>query len=130
VVLPSRQEGHPLALLEALALGRPVVACAVGGVPEIVVPGRTGLLVPPEDPAALAAALERLRRDPGLRARLGASAARDARARFDVRRSVAAVEALYRRVLASRPGRLVPPARSARGPAPSGSWKVSPGASE
>jgi glycosyltransferase involved in cell wall biosynthesis len=120
VVLPSRQEGHPLALLEALALGRPVLACAVGGVPEIVDPGRTGLLVPPEDPAALAAALERLRRDPALRARLGAAAARAARARFDVRRSVAAVEALYRRVLADRREPGVRRAEVPSGPAPPG----------
>ncbi len=96
VVLPSRCEGHPLALLEALALGRPVLATSVGGVPEIVRAERTGLLVRAQDPAALAAALARLRRDAGLRARLGAEAARDVRARFDVRTTVAATEAIYR----------------------------------
>jgi glycosyltransferase involved in cell wall biosynthesis len=99
VVLPSRREGHPLALLEALALGRPAVACTTGGIPEIVTHGRTGWLVPPEDPAALAAALVRLASDPDLRRRLGEEAARDARHRFDVRRTVAQIEAVYRRTL-------------------------------
>ena len=99
VALPSRREGHPLALLEALALGRPAVASAVGGIDEIVHPGRTGLLVPPEHPAALADALGRLCADPALRERLGRAARRDARRRFDVRRAVAAVEAVYRRAL-------------------------------
>lgn len=99
VVLPSRYEGHPLALLEAMALGRPCLATRVGGVPEIVCEERTGLLVPPEDPEALATALGRLCRDPGLRASLGAAAARDVRARFHVRSTVAAVESLYRRCL-------------------------------
>ena len=99
VLLPSRTEGHPLALLEALALGRPCLASAVGGVPEIVRPGLTGRLVAPDDPEALARALAELLADPAGRARLGAAAARDARARFDVRRTVAALEAVYRDAL-------------------------------
>jgi len=98
-LLPSRHEGHPLALLEAMALGRPVVATRVGGVPEIVREGYTGLLVPPDDPAALAAALLRLRDQPALRDALGRAAAADVRARFHVRRTVSALEALYRRCL-------------------------------
>lgn len=102
IALPSRGEGHPLALLEAASLGRPVVASAVGGIPEIVTPGGTGLLVAPEDPAALAAALQRLRVDPVLRQTLGAAAREEAVLRFDVRRSLRAVEALYERV-AARP---------------------------
>jgi glycosyltransferase involved in cell wall biosynthesis len=102
VALPSRYEGHPLALLEALALARPVVAARVGGVPEIVADGVSGLLVPPEDSVALAAALDRLRRDPALRRRLGEAGARDARRRFDVRRTVAALEDVYTRCLSTR----------------------------
>jgi glycosyltransferase involved in cell wall biosynthesis len=99
VVLPSRHEGHPLALLEALALGRPAIASAVGGVPEIVAHGRTGLLFPPGDARALAAAIGRLRSDRALRQRLGSAAAEVIRTRFDVRRWVAAIEALYWRTL-------------------------------
>ncbi len=59
LVLPSRSEGQPNAVLEALAAERPVVAAAVGGVPEIVADSRQGMLFPPEDPAALAAAVRR-----------------------------------------------------------------------
>ena len=59
-VLPSYREAQGLAILEAMALRRPVVATAVGGVPEMVEDGRTGLLVPPRDPEALAAAIVRL----------------------------------------------------------------------
>jgi glycosyltransferase involved in cell wall biosynthesis len=103
VVLPSRYEGHPLALLEAMALGRPAVATAVGGVPEIIEHGRTGLVVAPDDAEALATAIERLRSDPALRLRMGASAAAVIRTHFDVRRSVAAIEALYRGCLGSKP---------------------------
>jgi glycosyltransferase involved in cell wall biosynthesis len=71
VVLPSRLEGLGVAALEAMALGRPVVASNVGGLAEAIDDEHTGLLVPPEDPAALAAALARLTQDPALRRRLG-----------------------------------------------------------
>jgi glycosyltransferase involved in cell wall biosynthesis len=71
VVLPSYREGLPLAVIEAMAHGRPVVASAVGGIPDLVVDGETGLLVPPGDPKALRAALERLLGDPALRRRMG-----------------------------------------------------------
>ena len=76
VVLPSHREGMPLCVLEAMAHGRPVVASAVGGIPEVVEDGVTGLLVPPGDVAALRAALERLLADPILRRRLGREARR------------------------------------------------------
>jgi glycosyltransferase involved in cell wall biosynthesis len=71
VALPSLHEGLGVAALEAMAAGRPVVASAVGGLGEAVVDGATGLLVPPGDAGALAAALGRLAADAALRARLG-----------------------------------------------------------
>jgi glycosyltransferase involved in cell wall biosynthesis len=74
VVAPSRREGYGVAVREALAWGRPVVATAVGGLVDAVEDGVTGLLVPPRDVAALRAALERLLGDAELRARLGAAA--------------------------------------------------------
>ena len=74
-VLSSRWENFPHVLVEALAVGTPVVATAVGGVPEIVEDGVNGLLVPAEDPEALAAALRRVLEEPGLRDRLAAATA-------------------------------------------------------
>jgi glycosyltransferase involved in cell wall biosynthesis len=70
--MPSRWEGSPLALHEALAARRPIVASATGGIPELLAFGEAGLLVPAEDPAALATALTRLLEDADLAARLAA----------------------------------------------------------
>ena len=95
VVQPSRAEGFGLVLAEAGGFGKPVVATRVGGIPEVVVDGETGLLVPKEDPAALAAALDRLVADPALRARLGQAARARCRARFDVRRMAEGFTDLY-----------------------------------
>jgi glycosyltransferase involved in cell wall biosynthesis len=71
VVLPSYREGLPLCVIEAMAHGRPVVASAVGGIPELVRDGETGFLVEPGDVAGLRAAIQRLLADPELRRRLG-----------------------------------------------------------
>lgn len=70
-VQPSHEEGFGVAVLEAMALGRPVVATAVGGLPEIITAPSLGVLVPVSDVTGLAAALDRLVGDPGLRDRLG-----------------------------------------------------------
>jgi glycosyltransferase involved in cell wall biosynthesis len=65
LALPSRDEANPLSLLEAMACRKPVVAARVGGVPEVVIDGVTGILVPPENVPALAEAVVRLLKDPG-----------------------------------------------------------------
>jgi glycosyltransferase involved in cell wall biosynthesis len=82
-------------VLEAQAAGVPVVATPVGAIPETVVDGETGLLVPPRDPAALAAAVCRLLDDAALADRLAAEARRRVRARYSVERMVKATRALY-----------------------------------
>jgi glycosyltransferase involved in cell wall biosynthesis len=97
-VLPSHEEGLPNAVLEAMAAGLPVVATSVGGVPEIVADGVTGLLVPPHAPALLAAAIERIAADPGLRRRMG-SAARQVAGRSSVDVCAARHETVYRALL-------------------------------
>jgi glycosyltransferase involved in cell wall biosynthesis len=94
-VLPSYREAQGLAILEAMALGRPVVATAVGGVPEMVEHGRTGLLVPPRDSAALGAAIALLLIDHPLAdmlARAGHDFVHDS---FSLERMVAAVSRIY-----------------------------------
>lgn len=102
LVLPSRQEGLGVAALEAMAAGRCVVASAVGGLGDAVVDGQTGLLVPPEDPAALAGALERLAAHPALCRALGAAGPARVAERFLARQMVDAYVSLYRDVLAQR----------------------------
>jgi glycosyltransferase involved in cell wall biosynthesis len=71
---PALRDPFPLSLLEGMALERPIVASAVGGIPEMLVDGESGVLVPPGDPAALAAALGDLLGDGPKRVRLGAGA--------------------------------------------------------
>ncbi|MFD3969705.1 glycosyltransferase [Streptomyces cyaneofuscatus] len=100
VVLPSRWEGMALAPLEAMACGRAVVMSDVNGARESVAPGDEGhLLVPPEDPAALAASLTALLTDPELREEVSHRALRHARAAFDVRRTAGAVAGLYQEIV-------------------------------
>jgi len=94
-VLPSYSEGLSLALLEAMAAGKPVVATAVGGTPEVVTEGDNGLLIPPRDAAALAGALERLLADPALAQRLGANARNHVRAHFSLDRLGREINEIY-----------------------------------
>ncbi len=96
-VLSSISEGISLTLLEAMARGLPVVATRVGGTPEVVVDGVTGILVPPRDPQALANAMLRLSRDADTARRMGLTGRQRVERHFDVRRAVAAYEALYER---------------------------------
>jgi glycosyltransferase involved in cell wall biosynthesis len=97
-VLPSRHEGLPYAVLEAMAMQVPVVATAVGGVGEVVRNEETGLLVAPRDGPALGAAVRRLLEETELRERLVAAARRRLEERFSLDRTVEQVEALLRRV--------------------------------
>jgi glycosyltransferase involved in cell wall biosynthesis len=89
VVLPSLSEGFPFVLLEALAMGCPVVASRVNGVPELIEDHKTGLLVPPRDPQALAAAIQEILGDPTAAAKMGAVGCAMVRERFTVDRMVA-----------------------------------------
>lgn len=101
-VLPSITEGLPLTVLEAMASGLPVVATSVGGVPEAVIDGETGLLVPARDPRRLAAALLRVCGDHGLAARMGWAGRGCVETLFDVRGMVSRYERLYEEVLRGR----------------------------
>ncbi len=85
VVCASYAEGLPLVLIEAMALGRAVISTAVGGIPELILPYRNGLLVPAGDPLELAMAMLELATDPGLALELGLTARRTALDEFDAR---------------------------------------------
>lgn len=98
-VNPSDTEGLPVAVLEAMMLGRPVVATGVGGVPDAIEHGRSGLLVPPRDPPGLAAAIAEVLRDRGLGARLGEEGRRVAERGYGLERMVRETEEIYRQVL-------------------------------
>jgi glycosyltransferase involved in cell wall biosynthesis len=94
-VLSSISEGVPLTLLEAMASGLPVVATSVGGTPEVVNDCETGLLVPPRDPPALAAAMTRLLDDNDLARTMGEAGRRRVERHFDIRQMVATYERIY-----------------------------------
>ena len=101
LALSSHWEGMPNAVLEAMAAGLPVVATAVGGAPEVVVDGVTGLLVPPRDPQALAQAIAGLLSDPERRRRMGRAGRERAAAHFRVEQMVERTERLYRDLISS-----------------------------
>jgi glycosyltransferase involved in cell wall biosynthesis len=101
--LPSRFEGFPLAVVEAMFARLPVVASDVGSVSEAVIDAETGLLVPPDDPQALAAALRKLLGDPEARRRMGARGREVAQERFTASVMARAFETLYDDILTARP---------------------------
>lgn len=103
-VVPSRGgEGLPRALLEAAVCGRPIIATDVPGCREFVRDGIEGLIVPPEDPEALATAIARLVRDPTLAARMGAAARRRVLEAFTEQHVIAAIQQTYRGLLEGLP---------------------------
>lgn len=100
LALSSLSEGSPVSVIEAMASGRPVVATAVGGVPDVVLDGLTGSLVPPRDPAALADALEAVLADPDMRVRYGDAGRAFVYPRHGASRLVRDIEDLYSALLA------------------------------
>jgi glycosyltransferase involved in cell wall biosynthesis len=99
-VLCSRNEAFPNTVIEAMAAGTPVVATAVGGVPDAVEDGVTGRLVRASDPDQLAGVLEELLADPGVCQSLGAAGQACARDRYVPSRALSELEALYERLIA------------------------------
>jgi L-malate glycosyltransferase len=97
-VFTSESESFCLSMLEAMFFGRPSVATAVGGIPEVVESDRSGVLVPPGDADAVARAIEGLLADPERRATLGRAAQSRAKEKFSAEVIVPKYEALYRRV--------------------------------
>jgi len=100
--LPSLSEGLPLSLLEAMAAGIPSVVTAVGGMPEVVCDGQTGLIVPPADPNALAGKILFLLENPPDAAKMGATGCSHVRKRFSLTRMVAEYCTLYHKILTSK----------------------------
>jgi len=98
-VLPSLSEGLSNVLLESMATGIPVIATGVGGNPEAVEDGVTGLLVPPRDPAALARAVQRILHNRELAARLGHAGRQRVIERFAIDNVIRQTEQLYERLL-------------------------------
>jgi len=103
VLMPSRSEGLPVALLEAMAYGRAVVATDVGGIPDVLRDGVDGVVVPPAEPAAFVAAVAALAENPERLARLGASA-RERIAELSSPTVTARLDAIYRELLGIRGG--------------------------
>ena len=101
-VLPSRREGTPMALLEAMAMRKPVVATAVGGVPDVLTDGIDGIMLPESGVGGLSDALLRLLRDPALARQMARSGRRRVENEFSSRRMASRYEDIYRRCLIAR----------------------------
>lgn len=101
-VLPSLFEGLPVSILEAMAVGKPVIATAIGGTDEAIVHRETGLLVPPADPAGLASALQLLLEDSSLRQRIGDAGRARVRQNFSAEAMIEQLSGVYHEVLRER----------------------------
>ena len=101
-VMSSVTEGLCTALVDAMAASKPAVATTAGGIPEVVVHGETGFLVPPKDPKAMAERIVQLLKDDALRRRMGEAGLARARERFTVERMVEATNAVYERAVGTR----------------------------
>lgn len=99
-MLSSRQEGFPITILEAMAAGKPVVATNVGGCAEAVVNGETGIVVSPEDPEALAEALEHMLTHPDEARRMGEAGRRRVEEHFSIESMVTKHIAVYESLVA------------------------------
>lgn len=102
LLMPSLSESFGVAALEAQAAGRPVIATDVGGIPEVVLPDRTGILVPPANPEALGAAVKTLSESPPLCRRYGEAGRKFTAEKFPWRRSLEQMDTLYQKVLHAR----------------------------
>jgi glycosyltransferase involved in cell wall biosynthesis len=103
LVLPSRGEALSNSLLEAMACALPCIATRVGGTPEVLGDGKRGILIPPEDPEALAKALNDIASDPDLRKRLGQAGRSAVEDRFSIKATAAFYINLYEELAASAP---------------------------
>jgi len=125
-VLPSLREAQGISILEAMARRVPVVASAVGGIPEVITSGVDGLLVPPADPGALAEAIGSLLHDLDLRRRIGEAGYRTVVDRFSIDAQVRRTQALYDEELA-RAGVLLGEGSGSPGPLERGALELPPG---
>ncbi len=99
VCVPSRYESHGVVLIEAMMFGKPLVTCAAGGISEVVRAGHDAIVVPPEDPTALAESLRRLLANPELRAQLGAAARQSYERRFEAQSVARRMESFLEEVI-------------------------------
>jgi glycosyltransferase involved in cell wall biosynthesis len=103
LVVPSTMEGMPFVILEAMTASKPVIASKIYGIPEVIVEGETGFMVPPRDVDSLYAAMRKVFENPGLCRRMGAAGRRRVESSFSLERMVRGVESVYEAVLSGGP---------------------------
>lgn len=103
LVVPSTMEGMPFVILEAMTASKPVIASKIYGIPEVIVEGETGFMVPPRDVDSLCAAMQRVIENPALCRRMGAAGRTRVESSFSLERMVREVESVYQAVLSGGP---------------------------